>query len=229
VSATNNVATVAFNVVPELYGEAFDPTGDSFNPAPNPPADLVFASARSRNGNLEIIVRFAAGTRTSVMNAQMSLDTNQNAATGHPGVASNGSIDPTILGDEFLVDLGQAFNGGQSRVLRYVGPPINTFAFVASYPATFSGDEMRTTVPLSALGNDNGLLNFKVTSYDLLSPSGTTGILDILTNAGLPAVSTAPLGGPIINSIAASPFAQQRTNATSVGETSLLNARPVSW
>ena len=227
-SATNNVANVALNVVPELYGEAFDPAGDaSVPPAPSLPADVVFASARARNGNLELVTRFAAGTRTPEMRVQFGLDTDQNAATGHPGVSANGILDAGVIGNEFIVAIAQAQTGGLTVVSRYIGPPINTFAFVGSFATTFVGDEMRTTIPLSALGNDNGLLNFKAISSDLIPTGGTTSILDVLPNVGLPAVSTGPLGGPILTVNAASPLAPPRAKAASVGETSLLNAPPI--
>jgi hypothetical protein len=115
--------------------------------------------------------------------ATLSLDTDQNPATGHPGIASDGSRDNGIIGADYIVLVGQNFNNGQAQVLRYTGT-INSFAFVGSFPVTFNGDVVSFTIPLSALGGDDGAMNFKVVSTVQLSANSFTGILDVAPNEG---------------------------------------------
>jgi hypothetical protein len=178
-----------------LFGQVTDPSGDAgIPPPPAVPPDLISASVTVSNGSMNLGVRFAPGAFNSETTfVVFSLDTDQNPSTGHPGLDEFGTIDAGIIGSDFLVTLGSAFNAGRAQVLKYVGPPINTFAFVASFPVTFSQDGMDVTVPLSAIGSDDGLLNFKVVSVVQIAPNGFTGILDVMPNVGLPAGSTSGL------------------------------------
>ncbi|MFY9555446.1 MAG: DUF11 domain-containing protein [Blastocatellia bacterium] len=142
-------------------------------------------------GNLQIRVRLAPGAFNSDTTfVQFALDTDQNPATGHPGVNNLGTLDAGIIGSEFLVNMGSAFHAGSAKVFKYVGPPINTFASVASFPVTFSQDGMDAIIPLSAVDNDDGRLNFKVNASVQIGPNAFTSILDFMPNVGLPAGST---------------------------------------
>jgi hypothetical protein len=189
--------TVTATVWAEYYGEATDGTGDGAGAESNVAAsDLTFASVRAVNGNLEVVIRFAPGTRSDTTMASMSLDTDQSSATGHPGVASSGTIDNDQIGVEYLLQAGAPFNGGQARLMKYAGT-LNSFTFVGSFPATITGDEIHVTLPLSAI-QDEGGLNFKVTSSVQIGTNAFTGILDVMTNVGLPAASTFNLSIPPI-------------------------------
>jgi hypothetical protein len=177
-------ADVTVAVAPSFGGQINDPTGDGGQPpAPTPPADLVSASLTAARGNLNVVIGFAQGARVGASMATLSLDTDQNPATGHPGIASDGSRDNGIIGADYIVLVGQNFNNGQAQVLRYTGT-INSFAFVGSFPVTFNGDVVSFTIPLSALGGDDGAMNFKVVSTVQLSANSFTGILDVAPNEG---------------------------------------------
>lgn len=177
-------ADAIVNVTASFFGQISDPTGDGGSPpAPTPPADLVSASLTAARGNLNVVIGFAQGARANASMATLSLDTDQNPATGHPGIASDGSRDNGIIGVEYIVLVGQNFNNGQAQLLRYTGT-INSFAFVASYPVTFNGDVVSFSIPLSALGGASGAMNFKVVSTVQLSGNSFTGILDVAPNEG---------------------------------------------
>jgi hypothetical protein len=169
-----------------------DPTGDAaFDPDAPVPPDLVSASVAIAVGRLNFSVRFAPGAfDPNRTNATLLLDTDQNPATGHPG-SDAGGADAGIIGSEFIVDLGGAFNAGQARLLKYMGSP-NLFSLAGSFPVTFGANGMDVAFPLSSIGNDDGLVNFKVTSAAQISDVGFTGVLDYMPNVGLPAASTKP-------------------------------------
>ena len=86
-----------------------------------------------------------------------------------------------------MVNFGAGVN--QSEVLIYAGPPINTFNLVGSAsPVTLRANGMDVTIPLALLNNDDGNMNFKVTTQALIDPAspGWTGILDTMPDTGLP-------------------------------------------
>ena len=155
-----------------------DPIGDADQ-------DLVFAEVVAVADELEITVRFAAGTfDMAKSNFTVSLDTDQDASTGHPGIDSGGTIDGEILGSEFIIS-NSGVDRSAARLLAYTGPPINTFSFRDSQPITFLRDGIRVRFPLASLDRDDGLVNFKVTSSEQLDDTGSTGILDVMPNVGL--------------------------------------------
>ena len=172
----------AFRDRPSFSGSTADPVGDASAPSP----DLISAAATASGGNLKLSVRFSEGTfNPQTTTATFGLDMDQNPATGHPGVASSGTIDGQILGSDFIVDMGSAFNRGQARISRYTGPPINTFTLTASVPITTLANGIDVSIPLRDLADDEGGLNFKVTSASQVSENGFTGILDIMPDEGL--------------------------------------------
>jgi hypothetical protein len=189
---------VAVSVGPGYFGQVSDATGDGGQPPPPAvPADLVSASVATRSGTLVFSVRFVPGAfDASRTRATFSLDTDLDATTGHPGIASTGTVDATALGVEFVMDCGSAALGGQARVFKYTGPPINTFAAMGQFPVTFLTNGMDVTIPRSAFDADDGLLRFKVVSTIQLSASGFTSILDVMPNIGLAAASTVARSAP---------------------------------
>ena len=176
----------AFQSKPSFSGSAADPVGDASTDPSAPSPDLISATATASDGNLKLSVRFNEGTfNPQTTMATFGLDMDQNPATGHPGVASSGTIDAQILGSDFIVQMGSAFNLGQARIFRYTGPPINTFTLTAFVPITTLANGIEVSIPLRDLADDEGGLNFKVTSASQVSENGFTGILDIMPNEGL--------------------------------------------
>lgn len=168
-------------------GTVTDPDNDA-SPSSNgdPDPDVISATVSSDGTNLNLQVRYKAGTfDPTLTRAQFILDTDQNPATGHPGSDSGCSNDNGIIGAEFLVNMG-ADLGTTAQVLSYQGT-CNIFASAGNGTTTFVTDGMDATVPLSLLGNDDGRVNFKVVISEQISPTGFTGVLDYMPNVGLPA------------------------------------------
>lgn len=175
-----------------IFGRITDFQGDAVpDPDAVTPPDLSSATITVANGSLTFAVRLATfdPDRTSVT---LSLDTDQDPATGHPGIDAGGS-DAAIMGTEFIVNLGGAYYAGQAQVMKYVGPPSNLFSTVGTFPVTFDQNGMDVTFPLSAIGNDDGLVNFKVTSQVQITDVGFTGVLDYMPDVGVAAGSTTVL------------------------------------
>lgn len=180
------------------YGEATDPVGDSTSPDDG--ADLIFASIGVDTSDITFSTLFAPGTFSSAEVAiHYSLDTDQNPATGHPGVDNLGTIDNGIIGSDYLaVYWPQASMVG---VYQYAGT-LNDFDLVDfSSNISFGVNGANWTLPRSWFGNDEGLLNFKVTSQELITSSSFTGILDFMPDVGLPAASTYAVLVPVPGSV----------------------------
>ncbi|HEU4937884.1 MAG TPA: pentapeptide repeat-containing protein [Vicinamibacterales bacterium] len=165
-----------------------DPSGDSAPSSVTPSPDLVSTTVLNTGAALVFQVRFAAGTFDPVTTeAQLLLDTDQAAATGHPGIDSGCLADAAQIGSEFIVNA--TIDGG--AILQYLGQ-CNQFGFLSDVGVTIVADGYDITVPLATL-NDDGLLNYKVVTF---VPG--SGVLDVMPNVGLPAGSTGGGGGVII-------------------------------
>jgi hypothetical protein len=208
-------------------GSITDPVGDAGG-AGNP--DIICANITVAGGNATFSVQFAPGTfSTSTTLVTFCLDTDRNPATGSPGIDSTGTVDAGVIGTDFIVVLGSAFYGTSSDILKYVGPPINTYSGVGATGVTFFDDGLQTVVPLSDIGGGSGLLNYKVISARQISTNGFTGILDVAPNVGLaPAVSvvnsTAPFGSfdtPVNNSAVSGAIAVTGWALSAVGISSV--------
>jgi len=174
--------------------QAIDPAGD----APQF-TNLVTASAKVANGEVKFSVRYFPGDFSPTKSAlDISLDTDQNPATGHPGIASSGTIDSAVLGADYIVEMGGSNYGSLAYVYKYTGPPINTFTFIGSKTVQFFSDGMDVSIPLSMIGNDDGLLNFKVVSQVDLGGGGYTGIADVMPDAGLLPATSVSAGAEIV-------------------------------
>ncbi|HUC42006.1 MAG TPA: CARDB domain-containing protein, partial [Gemmatimonadales bacterium] len=179
---TNNTLTNSYSVRAVVYtGSVGDPAGDV--PAGEP--DLVSATATVAEGGLTLHVDFAPGTRATTTRASFTLDVDRSPLTGFPGTRSGGGVDAEFLGVEFLVQMGSDFVGPTLRIVRYDG---TSFVDVANtIPITFSTDALEATIPLDVLlGNSNGTLNYKVSVQRQLTATGFTGVLDDMTDIGLP-------------------------------------------
>jgi hypothetical protein len=170
-----------------FFGSISDPSGDTG--VGNP--DLVSAAISVTGADITVSVRFAAGTfSSSTTQVQFSLDTDQNAATGHPGTDSGCPTpgDNGVIGGEYIANMGSTVYGSQARVQPYAGV-CNVFdagALTTAGSVTYVADGMDVTFPLSLIGSDDGMLNFKVTTFTHLGGGGTTGIQDRMTDLGLP-------------------------------------------
>jgi len=149
--------------------------------------DLVSATAAAGSGNLALSVRFAPGTfDATAAHVVFNLDTDQNPATGFPGVDAAHN-DAALLGADYQVVLGSNSEGGTAKVLRWDAAS-GSFLLVATEPVSAGLAGYDGTVPLAVLGNDDGQMNFKVVvQSQILSllQLGYTGVQDYLPDLGV--------------------------------------------
>jgi hypothetical protein len=173
---------------PYMFGQVSDPAGDAYdasNVSPDP--DLVSATGTVTGENLILNVQFAPNTfSTASSGAQFMLDTDRNPQTGHPGVNAGCQDDASLIGNEYVVDMNFYNNTGQARLRKNNGT-CNSFSNVGVFDVVIKNNGMEVTIPLALLGSADGRMNFKVASYAVLTEGGgTTGVLDYMTDIGLP-------------------------------------------
>jgi hypothetical protein len=171
---------------PSPTASVTDPIGDAVpRPSVALSPDLTAATATVADGALTITVSFAPGTFSqSDTLTSITLDVDENPASGSPGIDS-GATDRSQMGTDYVINAVAPRGSTQAVVLRAVG---NVYQFVPAGAAavTFpASNQMRVTVPLSVLGNDDGRMKFKVTAAQYLSDTTTTGITDFMPDAGL--------------------------------------------
>ncbi len=190
----------SFNLAPDLCagelppGSVLDPDNDA-SPSPNedPDPDLVSANVTSDGTDLHLSVRYKAGTFDPALAfAQFLLDTDQDPSTGTP---TTGCAADSENGADYVVGMG-AFYGTETRLLTYLGT-CDAFDFELAGTVTFVEDGMDAVMPLAVLGGDDGRVNFKVTLSELISANRSTGVLDVMPDAGLPAGMSAIVGAPL--------------------------------
>lgn len=176
-SATTPVTTPT-GTVTDAAGDAVARPGVAVSP------DLIAATIEVSAGNLTLTVTLAPGTlsHTDTLVSTV-LDTDENPATGSPGIDS-GSTDASLFGTDYVINAVAPRGSAQALILKAVGNAYQ-FTTVGTAPVSFpAADQLRVIVPLSLLGNDDGRLRFKVTSAQYLSDTTTTGITDYMPNAG---------------------------------------------
>jgi hypothetical protein len=161
------------------FGSVTDPSGDASTGI----YDFVSGSALVSGGNLILTVNFAPGTfdwHNVLVGA--NLDTDQNPHTGWPGIDSNHN-DSSIFGSDYFVSWGGSTLYGYYQLVKYNGA--GGWTKVASgFATTNSPNCTSVTIPLSLLGNDNGLLNFDFVVSKILSVNTSTALLDYMPNKG---------------------------------------------
>ena len=183
-SACSSGSTPVSPTVSTLRGSVTDPAGDARSTSANPP-DLVSATIEVANGVVTVTVGFTPGTVSpSDVYIVVLLDTDQNPATGYPGVTSGG-LDSNLIGGDYLVYIpGTPFSSTAA-----VGHATSATAFttVGIAPMTFSSSQVQLRFTLAWLGGSDGHLKFKVVSSQFLNGgANTTGVADIMPDAGLP-------------------------------------------
>lgn len=151
-----------------------DPAGDvwlSTNP------DLVGFRAAVADCQLTLTITFAPGTLSPGKAAwQVSLDTDENAATGFPG-RDAGNTDAAAMGAEYFVE--RDTDDSIARVKAPWVPAAN-----GTVPVTIAGNQLVLVLPLTMLGNDDGRMVFSVIVSRVLGPGANTAILDYLPDRG---------------------------------------------
>jgi hypothetical protein len=163
-----------------LHAEITDPIGDTLSDARVPVApDLVRVTADVAAGNITFVVQFAAGTLDrQATRVTILLDTDQDGSTGIRQLDG--------LGADYDIDLAAATS--QASIAKgdvaACAAHLSCFNPVGSATITFLADSMQVIVPLSLLGNDDGRMNFQVSSYVLVAPL-TPVVFDYLPDNNL--------------------------------------------
>jgi hypothetical protein len=143
------------------------------------PSDLIGATVEVSNGNLTATITFAPGTLSrSDTFACLELDVDENPSTGAP--AAGGDVP---LGFDYSV-CGVVPRGSTTVQVSRLGGGVATG--VGSAQVVFpAADQMRITVPLALLGNDDGRMAFKVDSMQWVDqPVLNTSALDWMPDIG---------------------------------------------
>jgi hypothetical protein len=116
------------------------------------------------------------------------LDLDENPSTGRAGLDSTGA-DSSVIGVEYFLSFRRPRSATVADIVRM--RPSGGSDVTGTTAVTFSGAEQaNVTVPLSALGGDDGRLAYKVTT-DYWRESGgvvqATNQLDYIPNIGLAA------------------------------------------
>lgn len=156
--------------------------------------DFTCAAGQLAGGNLVLSIAFVPGTFDSdTTRVSFVLDTDQNPATGFPGINS-GNGDSAIFGTDYQVSFGSASQGGVANVLQ-----LPSFLAMGSGTVEFFDDGMRATIPLALLGGDDGLMNFKALVQTQLTPVAFTTIQDYVTDLGAaPGITAVPEPGTLL-------------------------------
>ena len=163
---------------------------------PEPAPELVSATLTVNQGNLNISVRYAAGTfNATTTEVQVVVDIDENPATGSPGVDSGCANDAASMGLDYIINTGGEYDDDNVYVYPHAGgsacnswgPRSNVGTSTVVFAGEFAvGVDM--VVPLSALGGDTGRLKFKVvtaTSISDVCGSCSTSVQDYMPDVGL--------------------------------------------
>ena len=166
-----------------LIGMATDPVGDMTRPG----ADLVSGRIEVIDGEVLISVRWAPGTFIrDTSRVTLLLDTDQNPLTGALGINSTHTVDADVIGSEFVFEFGATSRSTDIVRHVYINPDnwsLQDLDCCISYP----GDGIDVRFSLAMLGDDDGLMDFKMVSSVDVEPGGFSGWLDVMPDVGLPA------------------------------------------
>ena len=171
------VSTIVEKAQP--VASASDPAGDAgANAIVFPSPDLRSIQASVSGTTLTFDVRYHDGTFFPVeTSAEITLDTDQDPSTGSPGIDSNDN-DADLIGGDYLV----VIEDGEVRIRRFDGC---CFTLIATVASSRLSNGFRTSFPLSLLGDDDGLFNFKATTSTYRDNSFSP-ILDYIPDLGKP-------------------------------------------
>jgi hypothetical protein len=156
-----------------------------------PQPDLTAATIEVNGGRVTLTLSFAARTLTiENVDAHVSLDTDQNPATGFPGLTTDDPTDADLLGVDYVVALLSPKGSPTANIAKTGGTlSAPTWSPVGTAPVTFpAADQMQVTFPLALLGGTDGHMNFKATVVqwivDTPSRQQTTCVLDYMPDVG---------------------------------------------
>jgi hypothetical protein len=147
----------------------------------HPAADLADARVTIADCRVTLTITFAAGTFSrDVTQWQVSLDTDENPATGFSGRDALHS-DAAAMGADFFVE--NTTDPSRAEVISF-SPSGGSGGVDGGVPVTIDGDQVRVEVPLAMLGDDDGRFIFSITVSNRLSQGGFSVVLDYLPDRG---------------------------------------------
>jgi hypothetical protein len=148
-----------------------DPSGDvPASTAAIRHPDLIRATIEIESGLATFTVRFAPGTfDADTSRTVIYLDVDETPATGIPAAPG------------LTVDYWVEIVDGAASVSRCVAGPPGACTVVEQQTAAFTADSVDVTLPLSALGDDDGRMGFRIVSNHEV----VTGTPDYLPNVSL--------------------------------------------
>lgn len=170
ISGTIHAATIG-------SGSLTDPVGDTNYAGAKDlmSADILVDSL----GTLKITIAYAPGIPLGDAWEQVSLDTDQNSATGYPGIDA-ANTDASLIGVDYIIEI----NGSDYAPVANVKN--SSSILLGSFPVSYTSSTVETEIPLSILGGDDGNLNFKVGCATQITASSFTGVQDYMSNPGEP-------------------------------------------
>jgi hypothetical protein len=183
-SSSNGPTSPSMPVARTLRGVVSDPAGDAHRTSANPP-DLTSATIEVANGSVSITVDYTPGSvSASDVYIVVVLDTDMNPATGYPGV-TGGATDSSLIGGDYLISIPMAPASSVVAITRATSATALTR--VGTTTVSFGATEAQLSFPLALLVGTDGHMAFKVVSAQYLNgTTSTTGVSDIMPDAGLP-------------------------------------------
>jgi len=154
--------------------------------------DLTQVRASSDDTNLNVEMDFNSAIDRQSFGGFLSLDTDQNRATGVPVPFGNGL---QVIGADFEI---QFFTLSSGVVSVYHTP---TRTFIGTFPVTIGSHSLTFRVPLVALGDDEGSMDVAGVVGDITGPtdwfpdSGHGSVAGVRWVKVMPRVGTVPPGG----------------------------------
>jgi len=177
-------ATVLAGNVSDAVGDAVVlpvlRNGVSITPVVPVPSDLLQATVTVSGGNLAATISFAPNTFSHTDTfACLMLDADENPATGGPSAGGD-----VALGYDYSVCAVLPRGSTTAQVSRLAAGGATG---IGTVPCEFvSLNQMRFSVPLSLLGNDDGKMAFKVSAMQWVDDPIVlhTGTLDLMPDIG---------------------------------------------
>jgi hypothetical protein len=170
--------SAAFNAQAAVvgFGSLTDPL-EGFNP------DLASASITiDSSGSATFFVDLGPLTSLADASPTFIIDIDQNPATGAAGVTDT-HLDAGLIGAEYVLSINASIFQANASLRGFSG---GGFSFLGSFAVTYSGSTMTTSLNLSNLGADDGLMNFKVLSQRQVSEGAWTFVQDFMSDVGQP-------------------------------------------
>ena len=126
-------------------------------------------------------MEFGPSTSFTEASPTFVIDADQNPATGFAGITDT-HLDAALIGAEYVLTINASSFQANASLLGVSGGIFSLGTFAVSY----TGPIMLTSLNLTSLGGDDGLMNFKVLAQRQISAASWTAIQDFMSELGQP-------------------------------------------